>query len=295
MAAFSPFEDAFGEGSVTSSEVEVKDLVLEGDKSVATRMVLVSPKGLAKGTKVPLVVLLHGLGETGDQKLGAWAWVDRYGLVSCYERLRKDPIARTSKRGDFPDERVKAINQDLKTRAFGGLVIACPYTPNANKAANPTGTLDKYADWLETKVVPKARAEGPASTEPARTALGGCSMGGYIALEVFARKPAVFGALQLVQAAFGAHRAAHWAEKIETALKKSPAITGSAAARVHVLTSEGDTFKDANDALVKELKKRSVGVEQRVHPGPHDQPWLREVGTLETLLWHERRMAIKKP
>ena len=26
----------------------------------------------------------------------------------------------------------------------------------------------------------------------------------------------------------------------------------------------------------------------RVIPGPHDQPWLREAGTIETLLWLDR-------
>jgi hypothetical protein len=27
----------------------------------------------------------------------------------------------------------------------------------------------------------------------------------------------------------------------------------------------------------------------RVLPGPHDQPWLREAGTIEMLHWHDRR------
>lgn len=277
-----------------SSVVEIKDLTLEGDKRLATRMVLVSPKHLAKGAKVPLVVLLHGLGETGDQRTGAYAWVERYGLVSCYERLRAAPVARTSKRGDFPKDRLDAVNAALKARAFEGLVVACPYTPQPSKQPDAAVALDKYAAWLEQTVIPKARAEAPAATEPSRTALGGCSMGGSVALEVFARRPAAFGAVQLIQAAFGEHRAAHWAEKLEASLKKSPALAGSPG-RVHVVSSEGDSFKAANDALVKELKKRSVAVEHRLLPGPHDQPWLREVGTLEALLWHDRRAGGPKP
>jgi hypothetical protein len=53
---------------------------------------------------VPLLVALHGLGETHDQQLGARAWVDRYGLASCYERLVSPPVASEHKKGIYWSE-----------------------------------------------------------------------------------------------------------------------------------------------------------------------------------------------
>ncbi len=75
--------------SRTPPDLRVLDLTLEGDKRLATRVALFIPNHLAKDEKVPLLVLLHGLGETWDQGVGAFAWVERYGLGNAYARLRR--------------------------------------------------------------------------------------------------------------------------------------------------------------------------------------------------------------
>lgn len=56
-----------------SGDLEVRDLVLGGDRAFARRFTLCVPKHLAQGEKVPLLVLLHGLGETHDPRAGAYA------------------------------------------------------------------------------------------------------------------------------------------------------------------------------------------------------------------------------
>ncbi|MEM9692100.1 MAG: hypothetical protein AAGA56_06125 [Myxococcota bacterium] len=53
-------------------------------------------------------------------------------------------------------------------------------------------------------------------------------------------------------------------------------------------TSRQDAFVDLNRRLSQQLKKRSVEHDWLMPPGPHNQPFLRESGTLEMLLWHER-------
>ena len=59
---------------------------------------------------------------------------------------------------------------------------------------------------------------------------------------------------------------------------------------VHVESSRGDPFLGASRRLADELSKRGVPCDLSVSPGPHDQPFLRDVGSLEMLLWHDRRL-----
>ena len=53
---------------------------------------------------------------------------------------------------------------------------------------------------------------------------------------------------------------------------------------------------DAEDSqtrweAAKALGELGVDSELVVIPGPHNQPWLREIGTLEMLLWHDRHLG----
>ena len=65
--------EAWAEGS---KHYDLKEIVVGGDKRIGTRFTLLTPKHVGK-KKVPLLVLLHGLGETHDQHIGARAWVAR--------------------------------------------------------------------------------------------------------------------------------------------------------------------------------------------------------------------------
>ena len=131
----------------------LKDIVLGGDKRIGTRFTLLVPQ---QKKKVPLLVALHGLGETHDQRIGAHAWVDRYGLGTAYDRLCEPPVTRANKKHRYwTDARLTEVNALLEARSFGGIAVACPYTPNIYKA--PLGrkvTLDRYADWIVDEVIP---------------------------------------------------------------------------------------------------------------------------------------------
>lgn len=272
-------------------DLAILDLTVEGPRDFGRRFTLFVPNHLARDERVPLLVLLHGLGETGDPRTGAWAWQERYGLGEAYDRLRRPPIARTSRRLDLPDARVAELNAALAARPFRGMVIACPYTPNLPRAANPPASFDAYAAWLVDVVIPRARKEAPVViADPAHTALDGCSLGGAVGLEVFLRRPDQFAAWGGVQSAIGAPRAPGFADRLAAAVSKVPVVAGAPKApSIHLETSTADPFRDSNVALARELTKRGVANDLLVLPGPHDQPWLREAGTLEMLLWHDRR------
>jgi pimeloyl-ACP methyl ester carboxylesterase len=291
-ASLTSLDAAIADADVaTRGEVEVRDLALPGDRSLGQRMTLVIPKKIVLTSNIPLLVLLHGLGETGDQRTGAFAWLERYGLETSLDRLFHPPVTRIAKRGDFTDEHLRNVNADLSASPFAGFVIACPYTPNVNRAPNVKTTLDGYAQWITDVVIPRAQQEAPVTKDASRMAIDGCSLGGFVAIEVFLRRPQNFGALGTVQAAIGEHRAAPYAERIANILRD----VGPRA--IHLETSSADPFRAANEALANELTKRQVTHDAIVLPGPHDQPWLREVGTLEMLRWHDRRFrrAVGKP
>jgi predicted esterase len=263
------------------ADLEVRDISIEG---IGRRFVLLVPRHLARGERVPLLILLHGLGETGDPRMGAYAWLERYGLGTAYDRLRRPPVQRTSKRADWTDDRVREVNAALAARPFRGFCIACPYTLNVNKSPRPAKTLDEYAGWIADAVIPRARREGPVIPDTAHTAIDGCSLGGYVGLEVFLRRPDLFASWGGVQSAFGAHRAAGYADRIEKAL----ASQAPRSIRLHLETSSGDPFREGNALLSSLLTKKGIANDLQILPGPHDQPWLRESGTLEMLLWHDR-------
>jgi enterochelin esterase-like enzyme len=236
-------------------ELDVREVAVEsGERS--RRFVLGVPRHLAANERVPLLVLLHGLGETGDERTGAWAWFERYGLGTAYDRLR----ASTS---------------------FRGLVLACPYMPNL--PVGEPGALDAYARWIALTVVPRARREAPVLDEARATYLGGCSLGGHFSLEVMLRRWDAFGAWGGVQTAIGEAQALRYAARIADAVAHEP----DAAPGLLVETSSADPFRSANEAFARALTRSGVPNTFVELPGPHDQRWLRESGTGRMLQWFD--------
>src|SRR5690242_5202357 len=55
---------------------DVLDMKLDGQKDLARRAVVLVPRDVPAETRVPLLVLLHGLGETTNESAGVRAWID---------------------------------------------------------------------------------------------------------------------------------------------------------------------------------------------------------------------------
>jgi predicted esterase len=251
--------------SASDGELDVSVVTLAG-----RRVLVAVPRAYSPPLRV--AVLLHGLGETGDAETGARAWVDHYGLVSCDARLRHPPVAKTSARGDFPDAEVARINADLAATPFRGLAYVCPHMPNLQTGAAAV----PYGAWLRDELLPAARGVLPRDIAPSM-ALGGCSLGGYVAMEIAAAGDTTFDVLCGVQSAISAASAQKFAPKL-------------AAKKMYFATSSWDPYHNANEALTRALAKLGKDVTFRSFPGPHDQPWLREVGTLDLIAWLDRAL-----
>jgi len=237
-----------------------------------------------------LLVLLHGLGETGNPQLGLRAWSELYGLVSSYERLRHPPLQRGLEQQRYlTEERKAALNASLAKRPFVGFACVAPVTPNPHRVGPAPQTLDRYADWIESVLIPAVRSRASIAAAPWGIGLDGCSLGGYVGIELLLRKPHLFGTFGMVQGAFGMARAERYAHRLARALDSTGARP------LHLESSSEDPYRQANERLSRHLTQLGIPHTLCVPPGPHDQPWLREIGTLEMLLWHDRQLLALRP
>lgn len=258
-----------------SDELDVVELDVPGQRAFG-RALLFLPRPLPSSPK--LLVLLHGLGETHDQQVGSRAFAERYGLLSAVSRLSHPPLGRTHEAQDyFGAGRLQELNLRLSRRPYQSPVLLCPFTPNPYKTGGEA-VLGRYADFLTGRLKNELEQRIGSDFPASRCMVSGVSLGGYLAIEVFLRKPELFCALGTAQGAFGQGQAARYAAGIASASQRL------GPRRVEILTSSFDPYRRPNELLHQHLQKRKVASRLRVSPGPHDQRWLKESGTIEMLL-----------
>jgi pimeloyl-ACP methyl ester carboxylesterase len=258
-----------------SAELSLHELHLAGDAAFG-RYLLAVPKTLPRSPE--LLVLLHGLGETVEQRLGARAFAERYGLLSAVARLAHPPLERTLPKVDyFGEGRLEELSSRLRARPYRCPVLLCPFTPNPYKAGGEA-LVTRYARFvagpLKSSVEERLSVTFPAS----RCMLSGVSLGGYLALELFLNTPEQYVGVGTAQGAFGPQQAARYAAAIAAATERV------GRRRVEILTSSTDPYRPSNEAFHRHLLRHRQASRLRVSPGPHDQRWLRESGVIEMLL-----------
>jgi len=275
---------ASGSGA-QSAPLGVRELALPNPGRFGRKCLLLRPTRADETEPLPLLVLFHGLAETSRESLGIRAWFDRYGLPEAYARLSAPPVERTLPRERYlTDERLLELNQELHERPFPDVAMVCPFTPNVFKQHPSAPVLDRYADYIEQTVLPAVRAATPVLTGPGHCGVSGVSLGGYVALELFLRKPESFAALSGVQPALSV-------AAVESYLRRFAALPSlDVPRRLQFLTSTLDPFRDASLRLARRLVERGLTVTSSCPVGPHDQRFLREVGTLEMLLFQARAL-----
>jgi predicted esterase len=229
-----------------------------------------------------LLILLHGRGEADSSHLALKAWSHLYGLLESYARLQTPPLVPLLKQPTWESARAAQMNTELSSNPFRGFAIVCPVTPNPARHGNRAALYRDYAEWLITELVPSIRQRAPSLSD--RIGLDGCSMGGSLALELFLERPDFFHSFGAVQAAIGTDRVEAFAERFAAAGRNHPIP------RVHLLTSTGDPYRLANERLSEHLKAVNVDASLNVIHGPHNQQWLRQMGTLAMLFWHDRAL-----
>jgi hypothetical protein len=257
------------------------ELPVDGQSPSPRRALVMYPAEARPGQAFPGLLLFHGRGEALDDALAIHAWRTRYGLEDSYSRLTRPPIELApAQRRYIEPAQLTAINRMLAERPFSGLVLICPVTPNPHRSRRPELVLDRYSEWIEHTLLPLACEHAPL--DPTRgIGIDGCSMGGYVAAEVFARKSHLFRSFGVVQPAVGAFRVRRYAQLLARALEQRSLRA------IHLQTSTRDPFRQAVKAWAGHLERQGARFTLDVLPGPHDQDWLRAAGTLAMLAWHD--------
>lgn len=265
------------------AQMQVLDLEVSGFGEGFRRVRVLVPES-SRGRSRSLV-LLHGLGETHRPAQALSAWPTLYGAVEADVRLRCPPFAAPGKKARYWSESASAqFNADLAVRPYEGAVLICPRTPNPSLVADRRKLFDAYAAWLCDAVLPALEHRIPGATQ--HVGLDGCSLGGYVAAEVLVRRGHVFATGGGVQGAFAPHRLTHHVEGLTAVHRANPAF------RFRVSTSLGDPYLDVGKELARRLTANAVPVDLDVVPGPHNQPWLCEIGTPRLLRWHDVTLPI---
>lgn len=286
LGAFALSAKALALARVVPDELALFDWTFDETHPFVHRAMVLAPKRLAAGEKAPVLVLFHGLGEAKEgHASGTFAWLDRYGLGSSYARLRAPPLASVEKRHDLTPDRASALTAELGGHPFEGLVLVCPFTPNVWSFKSPETALDALTTFVTGALLDRIAREVTAS-DPTRVGVDGCSLGGFVALEVFARRPDRFATAGVVQPAIAARSIERYADALAGAAGKT--LRG-----VHVESSKADPFLGVSEKLARALGDRHVANEFIAPKGPHDQPFLRDVGTIEMLLWHDRALRAR--
>jgi enterochelin esterase-like enzyme len=267
-------------------QLAARELSLPGAGKFGEKCLILRPTRLPESVPLPLLLLFHGLGETESEALGIHAWQDRYGLPEAYARLAAPPVARTlATKRYLSDQRLSEINRELAAAPFPDLNLVCAFTPNPFKVNPSAPLLDRYAAYIEQALLPAVRAALPSLAGPQHLGVDGVSLGGYVALEIFLRKPELFGVVGTMQGAFGKALAEVYARRIAEAVTKvGPRV-------VHVTTTTFDPFREAALLLARRLKERGLNATLTLAEGPHDQTFLREAGTLEMLLFQAKALT----
>jgi enterochelin esterase-like enzyme len=259
------------------------ELAVPTDAKGARRALVILPSALDPRSPLPLLVLLHGLGETSDEQAGTRAWLERYGLGRAWEGLQNPEPARA--RPSFLNEAEDAAQrQCLSRRPFAGLCVICPYLPHPRTFAASDPKFERYASWLSDALLPAVRDRVPEATRaPAQTGIAGVSLGGFVALQAGLLRAQHYATVGSVQGAFGVEQAGSLARRLSESFR-GPGRS------VYLATSQADPYRAANQALARQLTTLGVSGALCLRAGPHSQSWLREVGSSDLLLWHDRAL-----
>ncbi len=249
-----------------------------------SRAVVVVPAWGAPTERYPVVLALHGRGESLKTPAeGAMGWPRDYAMVRAIDRLRAPPLTTQDYEGFVDPGRMASLNTSLASKPFRGLIVACPYLPDVK---NPTVVdVSVYGRFLVDTLLARVRRETPALPAPESTGIDGVSLGGVLALRVGLANPDAFAAVGGIQPAIQTGQNAEWVAAASGARSRRPGMA------LRLLTSKDDYFRDGIYDVSRAWKTAGIAHDFADVPGPHDYIFNRGPGSIELLSWHDRVLA----
>lgn len=234
------------------------------------------------GERYPVLIALHGRGESADPARGHLGWASAYRLPDAFGALMRGRISNADYRGFVRAEHLAYVNASLRGQPFRGVMVVTPYVPDV--IAEPLGSarMNELGQWLAGPLLAAVRERFPGAARTREgTGIDGVSMGGRVALEVGFTHGDVFGAVGAIQPAI---------EGKEAALA-ALAARAHVPARIRLLSSDRDPLLEATRRMSSALTERRVPHSFAVVPGPHDYTFNRGPAGIEMLLFHDRALA----
>jgi len=249
------------------------------------RAMLLDPwpkQGLPRPEHRPLLVALHGRGESGPGdsdaglEVGATAWPETYDLEEMNSRLFEPPLVKADLHGMTNIDRLEKLNASLEKKPYKGLGVACPFTPLVRSPME-----DGFGHWVAVDLVRRLRDLTESRIGREGVGIDGVSMGGRLALFIGLMHPEVFGVVSALQPALQKGDA----EQLSL-LAKAARARGNV--NLRLVTSDDDCFLGVVEEASERLRLDGVHHELLVIPGSHGYEFNRGPGGAEMLLWHER-------
>lgn len=263
------------------ADIDIRVLDFPQSKAGPQKAVVLRPKWVPSTTPLPLLIALHGRGESNHGlDIGAWAWVKDYWLDRAMTRIRR-PLDKAALLGLSDDTHLAKLNQQLKQHPFEGLVIACPYTPDI-LATNDLNAAHPFTDFLTDELIPRLREQ--TALQKGAVGIDGVSLGGRVALLSGLERPEQFSVIGSLQAAIRQNEVQAIADRARSALSpEKPKV-------LRILTSERDPFRHTLHELSVVMTNRGIQVQFELVPGPHDYEFNRGPGSYEMLAFHDRAL-----
>ena len=270
--------------AATAGGFAVHELTFNRSDRTMQRARVYVPHELTPDQKWPVAILLHGYAQALADTRALSAWGEEYDVLGAYRSLAHGEVLETAALGAA---RAEAINLGLRTSPFHGMVLVTPVTPIPYFQRDLGQALTHYADWMQQELLPAVANVAPVSTAPETTGLAGVSMGGLVGLELMWRFPERFGAYCGIQIAIKRSQAERYAWLLQRAFDHVQSGHGRP---VFVVTATRDTYRWSNQAFYQALRRNRIEASIELREGAHTSRWMRQAGSLESLLWLDRTL-----
>ncbi len=285
-ASSEPVRPALGSSTPPGARGNTRLIEWSFDNEPSPRTAVLVPTWGGDGARFPVVVALHGRGETKKPPAeGALGWPRDYELVRAIERVSAPPLRSADFEGFVEPRRLELLNRRLAERPFGGLIVACPYLPDFD--ATDPGSIASFGHFVAGALLPRVRRETPALPASSATGIDGVSFGGAVALAVGFDAAAAFGAVGALQPAIHPNDAPRWAARAQAARRANPGLA------IRLLTSDADYFRKGVRATSSAMDALGIVHDFDEVTGPHDYVFNRGPGSIELLLWQDRALSAR--
>lgn len=279
-------------GSAEAPTGELREMTFDyaGTPVGASTVVVAIPTNATKESPLPVLVALHGRGESlKTPSRGARGWIDDYDMKKAVKRLAFPPLTASDLGDSVDSDRLVKLNDALRAQPYRGLIVVCPYLPDAFHGDQALGDGARYATFIVDEVLPRVYRETPAVGTPETTLVDGVSLGGRAALLVGLLRPKAFHVVAALQPALDNVEARPFAGLAERAKAENPALV------LRLLTSSEDYFLEPTVQLSHELKSRGVNHKLDIVVGTHSYEFNRGPGVFEMLIFHDRAVRGLEP